>query len=847
MYTTRGDFRMDQTVLLRPHQRKLAAALAVLLAIPLIVVTAPPAAAADPVYDLEWRQADGSEWDGGPHTVVTLRSTDTVTILRTISNVDGTLTDVDEAVAFTGDSATLDCDPFPEEITEETTRSCSVSPAFAEDDTVLEFTGSMSHDAGNADPVTITALHMVPGQFQVTNDLPIEVAVGDTFTLNFDVTNPGSAPIDIDRVRLQNNASNDSQGTCTGNDDPLESGETASVSCELGPIQQDSSHITAQSISVMPRARGILTTLPDVLEVLLDEPSVDIVATADPDALMNGGSADVDVTVENTSDIIFDELRMSVATDADEACTQTASDPFDSDVTWEPDSACEVEPAAGEATTVTIELDYLTGDGVQTYEPDPVVVELTSDSTDLAVEARAGVMNETLTPPAFVPRDTLPLYPDPNYHLGGPAVLEVTVSNPGTVALVDVDVAADIPGCDRTFDLAGGDAETYVCDGPELSPADATATTTVTASAEAEGTALEATDTADFSAFGIAADVTLDPDWDGVDLALPFLITIENVGANELDWNAASWQVQDQSGNWSDAAADTCSVASGGAFDPPAEQTPLPVGDTVTYEGCTLLAGDLVDGLTIRSVGVRDLWGEGPGSYDLVDLQFDPDGAVHGTAELDGDAFADVTVELRLLELLELPRTESEDSASATGAGETEALSGNGDDCTSVGELSPTDEGDIVATATSDPVGDFCFDGVPPGTYEIVVDTDVDADLDDVVVDGAAGFTTNSPATSEPFFVGFASATFGEAVQASLTFSAVVPVDDETDDSDETDEPSAVEPIDADTDDPEELAATGGGATTIALIGLLTLLLGAATLALSRRIAMSGTREAQPG
>lgn len=85
-----------------------------------------------------------------------------------------------------------------------------------------------------------------------------------------------------------------------------------------------------------------------------------------------------------------------------------------------------------------------------------MVVDLTSDSTDLAVEARAGVMNQTLTPPAFVARDVLPLHPDPNYHLGGPAALEVTVGNPGTIDLVDVEVTADVPGCDRTVDLAGG-------------------------------------------------------------------------------------------------------------------------------------------------------------------------------------------------------------------------------------------------------------------------------------------------------------------------------------------------------------------------------------------------------
>lgn len=356
--------------------------------------------------------------------------------------------------------------------------------------------------------------------------------------------------------------------------------------------------------------------------------------------------------------------------------------------------------------------------------------------------------------------------------------------------------------------------------------------TTVTAIAEAEGTALEATDTADFSAFGIAADVTLDPDWDGVDLALPFLITVENVGAHELEWNAANWQVEDPFGSWWDAPADTCMVASGDEFAPPAEQTPLPVGDRVTHDGCTLLAGDLVDGLTVRAVGVRDAWGEGPGSYDLVELQLNPDGAVHGTAELDGEAFADVTVELRLLELLELPRTEPEGvsptPASAAGAGDTDVLSGDGDACTAVGELSSADEGDIVAATASDADGDFCFDDVPPGTYEIVVDTDVDADLEEVVVDGAAGFTTDSPATSEPFSVGFASATFGEAVQASLTFSADTSVDD-------GDAPSAAEPITADTGDPDEgLAATGGGTATLTLIALLALLLGAATLATSR-------------
>jgi hypothetical protein len=847
MDTTRGDFRMAQTFLLRPHRRRFAAALAALLVVPLLVVTAPPAAADDPIYDLQWRHADGSEWNDGPHSIVALTSGDSAaTLVRSISNVNETLTDVSDDVAVTGDSATLVCDPFPDEITGDAEATCTMDADFAEDDTVLEFTGTLSYDTETAPPATATALHMVRGEFTPTGDLPIEVGVGEDVTVTFDVINPGSAPLNIDRVRLPHHSGSYLQGVCSGNEETLESGETASVTCGLGPTQQDTqSHLTAQSISLSehPPSRGILSTMSDVVEVLLDDPSVEIVATADPDTLMNGGVADVDVTVENTSDIIFDELRMSVATDAGEVCTDTAADPFDGDVTWEPNSACEVEPAAGEATTVTIELDYLTGDGTQTHTPDPVVVDLTSDSTDLAVEARAGVMNETLTPPGFVARDVLPLHPDPNYHLGGPAALEVTVTNPGTIDLVDVEVTVDVPGCDRTLNIAGGDAETYTCDGPELSPGDATATTTVTATADAEGTALEATDTADFSAFGIAADVTVDPDWDGVDLALPFLITIENVGAHELEWNAAAWQVVDQFGNWWDAPADTCSVASGDEFAPPAEQSPLPVGGTVTHDGCTLLAGDLVDGLTIRAVGVRDAWGEGPGSYDLVELQFDPDGAVHGTAELDGDAFADVTVELRLLELLELPRTEPEDFASAAGAGDTVALSG--DDCTSVGELAATDEGDIVATTTSDADGDFCFDDVPPGSYEIVVDTDVGADLDEVVVDGAAGFTTNSPATSEPFFVGFASATLGEAVQASLTFSAVVPVDD---DDEESDDPGAVEPIDADTDDPEEeLAATGGGVTTITLVALLALLLGAATLAISRRIAVRVTREVQPG
>ena len=834
---------MAQTFFLRPHRRRFAALLAALLAVPMLVVTAPAAAADEPTYELTWSHS-GTDTDSSVFATSWSSST-TFDLNLHVTDADD-LTGVSQTLDVSPAAEHIDCDPLPAAIDGSVSATCelTIDPSSIPTDGSFTITSTLTADGDIEANATATLLRF-RGQTSVVGTTPVAVEVGDEVELEFEVDNAYSSPFEIrtDFVAL-GGIGDDGEtlaGDCPAGDVLVEPGDAETVTCTFGPIAQDTSTGLRVSLRSTYPSDGTLGTLDsNAIEV---QPSVNVGASADPDSLIDGGTSTVTFNVESDAGIDYDEVRATVVDGSGTDCDRDLA-ALDAGDTWTADD-CVVEPAPGDETVLHLELDYETADGTQTYVPDPVVVDLTSDSTGLAVEARAGVMNQTLTPPGFVARDVLPLHPDPNYHLGGPAALEVTVSNPGTIDLVDVEVAADVPGCDRTLNIAGGDAETYTCDGPELSPGDATATTTVTATADAEGLTLEATDTADFSAFGIAADVTVDPDWDGVDLALPFLITIENVGAHELEWNAAAWQVVDQFGNWWDAPADTCSVASGDEFAPPAEQSPLPVGGTVTHDGCTLLAGDLVDGLTIRAVGVRDAWGEGPGSYDLVELQFDPDGAVHGTAELNGDAFADVTVELRLLELLELPRTEPEESASAAGAGDTVALSGDGDDCTSVGELDATDEGDIVATTASDADGDFCFDDVPPGTYEIVVDTDVDADLDEVVVDGAAGFTTNSPATSEPFFVGFASATLGEAVQASLTFSAVVPADD---DDEESDDPGAVEPIDADTDDPEEeLAATGGGATTITLVAVLALLLGAAILAISRRIAVRVTREVQPG
>lgn len=454
------------------------------------------------------------------------------------------------------------------------------------------------------------------------------------------------------------------------------------------------------------------------------------------------------------------------------------------------------------------------------------------DLVGLSVEALYGAHNETLDD-LFVERRLLPINPLPAVA-SGPAVLEVTVTNDGTIDLDDVEVVTDLDGCSATLDLAAGGSEVFECAGEPVGPGDVQPTTTVTATADVDGgPSLTATDVASFDVIGIELDVTVDPDWDGTGVELPFLLTLTNIGGLDLEGNTYETFLGELHGE----RFDDCTKLG---------LTTLPVGGTANHDDCTLLAGDLVDGLSIVAYGSDGpAIGEWLTSHDVVEVQLDPNGTVEGIAELNGEAFGNVEVDLHLLELLELPSTESTapDPVPMGAATSTSSTSGSSD-CTTVDALTAADENTVVATATSGPDGGFCFSEVPPGDYQIVVSTVDDAELDELVVGGQRGFSTNSPATSEPFFVGFASAALGNPVRASLVFTADEGVA-------AGDEEETIEQVVDDTEpDEEELPETGVSTWALALSALLALLLGSALLGASQtartpirqRVGMRATR-----
>ncbi len=823
----------------RGGARTIAALLALLLTLPLLATTPGTAQAEDDdeIYTTRWLSQGGHDW--GTNRGTTLSSV-TGRLQRSVTP-DGTLEGVTESFDVDPPGAVdledCDDDAFAGTISEPDERTCEFAIDLPEGpDGAVTVTSTLTADGDVEVESVVTYTRtgqstevFVGGEPAVP---PIAVTPGDELEIEVEIDNLGAVDLEMMDVFFRNDGFGDLVADCDPADpDLLSFGDDPwELTCTFGEVTQWTSTTLHVQSRPLPALDGIIrvgTTFDDFLDLQLD-PGATISATATPSTVYDGDASDVAVTLENSGDVAFSAIATDVRVDGEVACTLTGDDDIAVGETIDV-GTCSVTPEPGESVTVgATELTYDVYEDTGLFGLDPIDVDLTSETTDLHVAARYGSVwgpDDT-----FTARTRFPVG-DGTGFLALPH-LEVTVSNDGTVDLDDVQVTSDLDGCAATLQIDAGESQTFHCDGPDVTLDELQVSTTVEATAQVagDGPALAATDSASFEVFALELGATVDPDWDGEGVEVPYLLTFTNPAQVELP--AVSSEPLSLAGL-------DCQLMAPG---------PLAGGDAVSVEGCTLLAGDLVTGVPLLGLGYDSLIAETAPASDLLEVQLDPWGAIEGSATLEGDALAGVEVQLRLLELLELPTTDLEAAAddpptaldgltTAMGSGNTATTASNGSGCAEVGDLTDGDVGSLVAATVTDAEGDLCFDLVPPGEYELVVLPAEGAELAAVSVAGQDGFATNSPAVSEPFSVGVGSAALGNNVEAELRFTA----EEEPAAPEERTPEAGIEAV-ADDDvqtvtaqDREALPETGTSGLRLALVALLALLTGAVLVAFAGR------------
>ncbi|MCP4304893.1 MAG: DUF11 domain-containing protein, partial [bacterium] len=582
---------------------------------------------------------------------------------------------------------------------------------------------------------------VAPGvEIQKTPDTQ-QIHNGDDVTFTITVTNNG----DQDLVDLT--VTDALTPACDTTIAALAVGESTSYDCTATGVTDDFTNIAAVAGA---DALGNPVSDSDDAAVDVINPAIDIQKTPDNQAVVVNGTATFDITVTNEGDVDLTGVTVSdpaapgcdntigdlgvgasvtyscslagVAADFTNTASVTGNDPLDAPVTDSDTADVTVlvpaidiqktpdlqQARAGDTVdfTVTVSnagatpLTNVTVTDVIAPACDTVVGDLAvGESTTVNCSMIAGAAGFTNTADVtgddpignpvtdsdtadvdiIGPSISIEKSPDGQTVVtGGAAAFTIEVANTGDVDLTDVTVSdAAVPACDATVgDLAVGESTSYTCSVSDVT-ADFT-NTAIAAGTDPIGEAVTDSDTADVTVLVPGIDIQKTPDTqtvvEGDDAT--FTIIVTNTGQTDL-FNVTV----------SDPLAPACDNMIGD----------LPVGSApVTYTCTATAAASFTNTATVDANDPLDNPLTDSDTADVVALV---PSNISGTIAHDiaGDSLID---------------------GSDTGLG--------GIDVTATwagldGTFGTAD--DEVFTTVTDGNGDYSFDLVPPGDYQIVVDT----------------------------------------------------------------------------------------------------------------------------
>ncbi|MDJ0665410.1 MAG: SdrD B-like domain-containing protein [Acidimicrobiia bacterium] len=607
---------------------------------------------------------------------------------------------------------------------------------------------------------------VAPGvQIEKTPDSQ-QIHSGDDVTFTITVTNNG----DQDLVDLT--VTDALTPACDTTIAALAVGESTSYDCTTTGVIADFTNIAAVDGT---DALGNPVSDSDDAAVDVINPAIDIQKTPDNQAVVINGTATFDITVTNTGDV--DLTGVTVSDPAAPACDNVIGD-----------------LAVGESITYSCSLSGVASDFTNTASAtgnDPLDAPVTdSDTADVTV---------------LIPAIDIQKTPDLQQARAGDTVdFTITVTNAGATPLSNVTVTdALAPACDTLIgDLAVGESASFTCSMIALAD-DFTNTASVTGSDPLDAPVTDS-DTADVDVIGPAISIEKSPDGQTVVTGGTATFTIEVTNTGDVDLTGVA--VTDTAVPACDAsigdlavgesASYTCSVSDVTAdFTNTADVVGTdPIGETVsdsdTADVTVLVPGidiqktpdtqTVVEGddatftIIVTNTGQTDLFnvtvsdplapacdnvigdlpvGSAPVTYTCTAAaaaSFTNTATADAFDPLDNPVSDSDTADVVALVRSNINGTIAHDIA-GDGTIDVGDLGLGGVDVTATwagldGVFGTAD--DEVFTTTTDGNGDYSFDLVPPGEYQIDVDTaDLPAGVDfqtldpDATLDSATTLT----------------------------------------------------------------------------------------------------------
>ncbi|MFW2381176.1 MAG: DUF7507 domain-containing protein, partial [Acidimicrobiales bacterium] len=335
-----------------------------------------------------------------------------------------------------------------------------------------------------------------PGvDIQKTPDLQ-QLHVGETATFTITVTNNG----DQDLADLT--VSDPQAPSCDTTIAALAIGESTNYTCTLDNVTADFTNIASVDGT---DALGNPVSDSDDAAVDVIDPAIDIQKTPDAQSVVLGGTATFDITVTNTGDV--DLSGVAVSDPAAPGCDANLG-----------------SLAVGASSTYSCTLDNVTVDFTNTASvtgTDPIGLDVTdSDTADVTV---------------LVPAIDIQKTPDLQQARAGDTVdFIITVTNAGETPLRNVVVSDPLaPACDAVIgDMVVGESSSVIC---SLTVTDDLTNTASVTGDDPLGNAVTDSDTADVNVIAPAISISKSPDGQAIVTGGTATFTIEVTNTGDAD------------------------------------------------------------------------------------------------------------------------------------------------------------------------------------------------------------------------------------------------------------------------------------------------------------------------